>query len=375
MSESLMSKAPSDVRVGNISAIFNLIFPDKQIPRVELGNRIGLSRMATSGVTGEMIQNHILREVGNDTRQGRGKRSKVLAIDTAYWRIVTLDLSDEFLFKGALTNLCGSIIHRIEMPSGNSEDEKITNILSLCKALINYSDLPVLGIGIALTGIVNAEGTVVYSVRLGWKNFPIRSIVEEATGIPAIIGNDTNVSLVAERYFGKASANSMFITLSGGIGASLYINGSVVQGDTFAAGEIGHIVVDPQGQMCNCGRRGCLESILAEPVLRSRIERDPDHRNAILTQAGHRLGVIMSVPVGLLNLREVAIYGASDIVTHDFVQGMQEELDNNILSSYGFRPIAYRSSQGEDLVLRGQAVEVIRNLVPNIHGSQADNTK
>lgn len=375
MSEKLTRKAPSDVRIGNISAIFNLLFPARQISRVELGNRIGLSRMATSGVTGEMIQNHILCEIGEEPRKGRGKRSQILAVDPSYWRIATLDLSDEFVFKGALIDLRGSIIRRVEQPSGNTPQERVEHMLDLCKTLVGLTKLPVLGIGIALSGIVNSHGTVVCSVLLGWNDLPVRDIVEKATGITTIVSNDTNVSLVAEHYFGNASANSILITVAGGVGASLYINNHIVCGDTFAAGEIGHVIVDPQGEQCSCGRRGCLETRLAEPKLRARIAQSPLQREQILHDAGRLLATTIAVAVGLLNVREIALYGASDIVGNEFISGVQEGLNADISPAYGAVPTAYRCSQGEDLVLRGQAVEVIRELVPNIHGSDADSTK
>lgn len=367
MSNEIMKKLPSDIRVNNISAIFSLLFPTKQMPRVELGNKIGLSRMATSEVTGEMIRDHILREVGDDDREGRGKRSKVLAIDTSYWRVIAIDLTDSYAFKGAIMDLCGSIIKRIEVSSTNSSEEKVAKIIELYKSLSSATERNILGIGVALAGIVNEEGTVVKSVRLDWTDFPIKKIIEEATGIPTIVSHDTSVSLVAERFFGRATQNSMLITVGGGVGASLYINDKIVTGSTFSAGEIGHIIVDPEGEMCGCGRKGCVESMISEPILRNRIAKNPLDRENILRDAGRTLGRIMSVPVGLLNLHDVAIYGASDIVCNCFLEGIREEFHNNISNGYCEPPIVYRCSQGEDLVLRGQGVEVIRRMVPLIH--------
>lgn len=72
---------PSDIRARNTMAVFNLLFPTAAVSRSELGKTLGLSRMAATEVTGEMLGNHIIREVGEDTRSGRGKRSVMLAID------------------------------------------------------------------------------------------------------------------------------------------------------------------------------------------------------------------------------------------------------------------------------------------------------
>ena len=86
---------PSDVRAHNIMAAFNLLFPSTTMSRSDLGRALGLSRMATTEVTGEMLNDRIIREVGAETRTGRGKRSVMLGIDTAFWRTISIDLSQQ----------------------------------------------------------------------------------------------------------------------------------------------------------------------------------------------------------------------------------------------------------------------------------------
>ena len=94
MSGTQTKASPSDIRISNITAAFKQLFPATQISRANIGKLIGLSRFTTSEVTGEMVDNRILRELGPDNREGRGKRSQVLAIDTDFWRIVSIDLSN-----------------------------------------------------------------------------------------------------------------------------------------------------------------------------------------------------------------------------------------------------------------------------------------
>ncbi|MER8252759.1 ROK family protein, partial [Acinetobacter baumannii] len=75
-----------------------------------------------------------------------------------------------------------------------------------------------------------------------------------------IVGNDTNAALVAERFFGDCSPNSMLISIGRGVGAALCLNDVIIEGSSFTAGEIAHVVVDPNGPICECGKQGCLES-------------------------------------------------------------------------------------------------------------------
>ncbi len=95
---------PSDIRARNTMAVVNLLVPTAAVSRSELGKTLGLSRMAATEVTGEMLDTHIVREVGEDTRSGRGKRSVMLAIDTAFWRIIPVDLAQQYLVQAALVD-------------------------------------------------------------------------------------------------------------------------------------------------------------------------------------------------------------------------------------------------------------------------------
>ncbi len=245
MSGTQAKASPSDIRISNITAAFEQLFPATQMSRANIGKLIGLSRFTTSEVTGEMVDNRILRELGPDNREGRGKRSQVLAIDTDFWRIVSVDLSNPMLVKGALADLSGRIVDRTELPVDHGCS--VNDVIDLCRQLISSTPLPTLGIGIAVTGIVEPNGVVRKSVHLGWSELPLKTEVENATGVPVIVGNDTNAALVAERFFGDCSPNSMLISIGRGVGAALCLNDVIIEGSSFTAGEIAHVVVDPNG--------------------------------------------------------------------------------------------------------------------------------
>lgn len=227
--------------------------------------------------------------------------------------------------------------------------------------------MPILGIGIAVTGIVEPNGVVRKSVHLGWSELPLKTEVENATGVPVIVGNDTNAALVAERFFGDCSPNSMLISIGRGVGAALCLNDVIIEGSSFTAGEIAHVVVDPNGPICECGKQGCLESFVSGNRLQQRISQDPAARTHILTEAGALLGRVMAIPAGLLDLRDISVYGAPEIVNTQFIDAMENEISRTVTTDYQEAPQIHRCRQGEDLTLRGQATIVIRTLVPTIH--------
>lgn len=357
---------PSDIRARNIMAAFNLLFPAASVSRSELGKMLGLSRMAASEVTREMLDTHIIREVGEDTRTGRGKRSVMLAIDTAFWRIITIDLSPQYLVQGALVDMGGRIIERAEVPVEHGADIHVGLITSLVRRLMATTTQPILGVGVAVPGVVDHDGTVVDAVQLGWKDMPLHATLRAELGIPVLVGNATNAALVAERFFGGGDADSMLIRIGAGVGASLCLNGQIINGSTCMAGEIGHVVVDPEGPACACGKRGCLEAYLSTNNLYAQIAAEPARRSEILTGAGQLLGRVMAMPLGLLNLHDVTIDAPADIAGETFIHAMRGELSAAMNTQYMTIPLLHRCQVGADASLRGQAINVLRLLVPHI---------
>ena len=362
---------PSDIRGRNTMAAFNLLFPAASISRSELGKTLGLSRMAATEVTGEMLDNHIIREVGEDTRSGRGKRSVMLAIDTAFWRIITIDLSQQYVVQGALVDLGGRIIERTEMPVEHGTDVTLEIIIDLVQRLKADAVQPILGVGVAVPGVVDRAGTVVDAVQLGWEDVPLHAQLREALGMPVLVGNATNAALVAERFFGEGGDDSMLIRIGAGVGASLCLNGQIIDGATSMAGEIGHVVVDPEGPACACGKRGCLEAYLSTNNLYAQITADPAQRTEILTGAGQLLGRVMAMSLGLLNLRDVTIDAPADIAGETFIHAMRGELSAAMNTQYMTIPLLHRCQVGADASLRGQAINVLRLLVPHIRELRA----
>lgn len=133
------------------------------------------------------------------------------------------------------------------------------------------------GIGLGSPGTINHEkGTIKGAFNLNWTNevYPVRDI-EKGTGLPVTIENDANVAALGERWQGAGNNadDVVFVTLGTGVGGGIIVNGKLVQGNNGAAGEIGHVTVDPNGFMCTCGKRGCLETIASATGI-VRVARD-----------------------------------------------------------------------------------------------------
>lgn len=119
------------------------------------------------------------------------------------------------------------------------------------------------GIGMGTPGTVDLQaGTVIGAYNLNWKTLqPVKQQIEEGTGIKFTLDNDANVAALGERWKGAGENGNdvVFVTLGTGVGGGIIADGRLLHGAAGAAGEIGHVTVEPNGYMCTCGKKGCLE--------------------------------------------------------------------------------------------------------------------
>ncbi|CAM3701493.1 ROK family glucokinase [Marinicrinis lubricantis] len=164
----------------------------------------------------------------------------------------------------------GQLIHKYEGPTGveHGPETIIDNIASYVKEVVSQTSFTwdqVAGIGAGIPGFMDMETGVVYvSVNLGLKNTPVKAMLEERLGKPVKLDNDANVAALGEAWAGAGAGlkNVICYTLGTGVGGGIIINGRIYQGNGMA-GEIGHmaIVPDLEAIQCNCGQRGCLETV------------------------------------------------------------------------------------------------------------------
>ena len=192
--------------------------------------------------------------------------------------------------KIGLINLNGEIIYKWEIPTnkGNKGDSIVDDIwVSITETLSkqkNESDI--IGIGVGAPGFVNRQTGIVYeAVNIGWKNFNLRDELHRRSNLPVFIENDANLAALAENWKGSGnhSKDVMFITLGTGVGGGIIVNGGIMSGTNGTAAEIGHVLVDPNGYACNCGRVGCLETIAsATGIVRQAMDEVEHHPNSAL---------------------------------------------------------------------------------------------
>ena len=184
---------------------------------------------------------------------------------SGYGRAIGIDLGGtgiSFIDMYAPDN----IIQRARIETPPALDEIVAALKTALRRFLETPGHPApSGIGVAVAGQVGYAGkSVVFSPNLPFKTeYPLGQELEREFGIPVFVENDANAAAIGERVFGKAKGMDDFIvvTLGTGIGSGIFANGKLLSGHTGSGGEAGHMVIVPDGPLCGCGNRGCLEAL------------------------------------------------------------------------------------------------------------------
>lgn len=354
---------PSDVRLCNRSAVLSALYPDVLRSRADLAKITGLSKVSTSDVVSDLIGDGFVVEQGYKASSRPGKPALMLEFNPSARRIVALDLSDPASIKGVVTDLAGTILDREERDSPLEDALDPESVLGLCSYLctrVANEGTPLLGIGVATPGTVDGEGTVLTAPNLGWESVHLGELIRTRFGVPVHVANDADAAVRAERHFGSGPSDMIVVQVARGVGAGVLIADRVVGGSGFAAGEIGHVVVDPDGPLCSCGKRGCLETLISAHALRRRIQDAPRDRETILSEAGAVLGRALSMPVGMTDVTDIVVSGPSDIVDDAFLEGVRDAVDAAVHSRFIGRVVVRRPRLGGDAAVLGVVASLLR---------------
>ncbi|MFT4283531.1 MAG: ROK family transcriptional regulator [Protaetiibacter sp.] len=354
---------PEHARGHNRSLVLQNLYSGGLQSRADLARETGLTRVTISDLVSELIADGLVVETGQREEGRPGKPAILLDINRGGYRIIGIDLSDTGVFRGAVLDIDGGIVTRMEAETDGAEGDEVAHLaVQLVRDLVAAADRPILGIGIGSPGIVDLGGRVLSAPNLGWSDLALQSIVETATGLPVTVANDANAAALAEHSFGGAVGDFMLIRVGRGVGAGLILGGTPVFGSRFAAGELGHVVVGTDGgDLCVCGKHGCLETWLSVPRLRAGLAAAPDAaaRDEVLRRAGERLGIALAPVVGALNLDEVVISGPVELLDGPLTQAAIETFRARTMAEFHGDLTVRMSDLGQDIVMRGAAAMVL----------------
>ena len=299
-------------------------------------------------------------------------------------KVVGIDIGGTNI-RAAVVDQDGKILAREKTKSGAREGiEKL--ILNLKNIINDLSQYGAEAVGIGIPGIIDQKtGLLTQAPNIsGVDNFPL--FEELKRNLPVtnfIVENDANASAIGEYWKGAgAGSNSMImIAIGTGLGGGIILNGELWQGENGMAGEIGHIIIDPDGPLCNCGSYGCFESFVSaeavrrvvndssvlknkftdchqddipEKVMKLASEGNEESIN-IWNDIGINLGIGITSLINLLNVDSVIIGGGLSNAWEFFVRSMEEEIKKRALKGPRERLTLQKAALGDDAGIMGTA--------------------
>lgn len=163
-------------------------------------------------------------------------------------------------------NAQGKILAQHVIPTVSHSHASIPEMIRHLKVLATDPRFKgkLIGLGLGVPGPMdNKSGIIPFSPNLkGWEGVPLKRMLQKALRLPIRLANDANAAALGEKAFGQGRGKSdfVYVTVSTGVGGGIVINGKLLEGKSFVAGEVGHMAVVADGETCGCGRKGCLEA-------------------------------------------------------------------------------------------------------------------
>lgn len=254
--------------------ILRLIWKSREISRAEISRKLDISRSTVSEIVGALLPKGLIAEVGTGPSRG-GRRPIVLQFQDDAHTILGVEMGATHL-QVVLTDLRGHILaweHRDHPVRSDPEGTRrlISQLCDACLAAVEHSPKRLMGIGLAVPSPVDPAHPDEISElvmpdwhgRLGLEGLAVRHQV------PLLVDNDANLGALAEQWWGAGRGvdDFAYIKIATGLGSGHVIGGEIYRGATGVAGEIGHLGMDPHGERCICGLRGCLATMVGSPAL------------------------------------------------------------------------------------------------------------
>lgn len=260
-----------------MSEVLERIWRHQQISRVELVEHTGLTSGTITNLTHELIELKLIREF--EAVSGNvGRRRVMLGFDPSLYRIIGLDIGRATL-ELVVVDLNGKIIKTIERDMSDRKGpddyfEVIDPLMNELKREIETAGYSILGLGAGVPGPMDySAGSLLDPPNFpGWKGFPLQRTLEEKFGLVTLIEDDARTSAMAERWYGlgRSVQDLVFITMGIGIGGGVVHSGKIVRGTNGLCGQVGHMTILLDGKICDCGNRGCWETVGSIPGILSR---------------------------------------------------------------------------------------------------------
>ena len=307
----------------NRSVLLRLLRAQPGLSRARLSQQSGLTKSTVSTLVRELLDEHWLNEASAPVAaDGMGRPSTPLRLNEDVRVLIGVEVAVEFL-RIVCVSLTGIVISKAEVPLESTQPDRVCKqttamVHGLCQQL-HSSKLVLSGVGVCLPGAINDDsGIVRFAPNLGWRGVKFLDMISRAfadAGIPATsihLQNDADAAALSEYEFaaGEGEDPLIFINCDVGVGAGIVLNDRLFTGAVGTAGEIGHTIMQIDGPLCSCGRRGCAETFIGSRALST---------DARIERAGQYLGVLVQNLDVMFNPCTIVLGGKSCVNNPDLI--------------------------------------------------------
>ena len=267
------------VRRKNRSLILDCLRVNNTLSRAGLAAETGLNPSTVSNIVTELLQEGLVRET-ELLPSINGRPGRLLELNPSGGCAIGIEINVDYITV-ILTDFRANILWRSRVPSNPDEPQQV--ILENARRLIEQGlaveqaeGLRPLGIGVGLPGLVDLHtGQLKLAPNLNWRDVPIRQIFADQFSLPVYVENEANAAALGEYYFGVARGieNTIYLSAGIGLGAGILIGGKLFRGSQGYASEVGHMTVQPEGELCGCGKRGCWETLVGPRAVVRRVQK------------------------------------------------------------------------------------------------------
>lgn len=328
--------------------LLSLIRKNKRLSRTQLAKLTRISNTSIGIIIKELIEDELVIEVGQ-TKGTVGRRATLLEINPKGSYIIGVGMESDSI-QIAIVSLSGEIIESkcITYDVKNNAELVLDKIAEEIVIMINKvgSSIAekVIAIGISIPGLVSwPEGNVLTVPQFQWKDIEVKAYLEERLDYVVYVDNDVRAVLLAESLFGNMVdiQDSACVYIGSGVGGAVMVNGEILRGHCNTLGEIGHMTLQPDGLLCDCGRRGCLQTFVCSSELEKQAEqsihdifaafgRKEHWAVTLIHRARSYLSLAISNVICIYNPKAILLTGPMVQSFPVLIEGIEEEVNKHV---------------------------------------------
>lgn len=359
------------VKKMNTSIVLDAVLRHAPLSRAGISELTGLNKATVSSLVQDLIDAHLVHEIGPGESSG-GRKPVMLLFNEQAGYAIGIDLGVNYI-RGILTDLAGGVVADRYLELGRAQQElpleQLTGCIDELIAAAPASPYGIVGIGVGVPGIVDDQGVILFAPNMKLKQVALKRILEQRYALPVTIDNEANAGAQGEQKYGagRGIRNQIYVSVGIGIGTGIILNKELFKGASGFSGELGHLSIQYDGKPCSCGNRGCWELYASEnSLLEQASELGYDSLESLLAAAEqgnervralfHEIGSYLGV--GIANI--VNVFNPDVVIIGNRMSRGSQWLESAIREAVDARTLPYHRAQLQILFAELQEQSAVR---------------